>query len=127
MPLGESLQGLAALRLALALASVGLGMLPGMIARTSKQAGHINMVVGFLLYCASGSTAGSVSSTGFATGLEGFRLSLSQLTPHAHTIDGFTRLILEGAGLVGILPSILVLLGVGAVCFLLGMRRFEYE
>jgi ABC-2 type transport system permease protein len=127
MPLGESPLGLVVLTLALGLASTGLGMLLGTVARTSKQAGTIGMLLGFLLYFASGYTGGTVSSTGFDAGLEGFRLYLSQLTPHAHAMDGYVRLILGGAGVADILPNILALLGFAVVFFLVGLWRFRYE
>jgi ABC-2 type transport system permease protein len=127
MPLGGSPLGLLALTLALALASTGLGMLLGSIARTSKQAGNIGMVLGFLLYFASGITGGTVSPTGFEADLEGFRLYLSQLTPHAHAINGYVAVMLEGAGLVDVLPNILALCGFAVVFFLVGLWRFKYE
>jgi ABC-2 type transport system permease protein len=127
MPLGDSPLGLLALTLALALASTGLGMLLGSIARNSKQAGSIGMVLGFLLYFASGIVGGTVSPTGFEADLEGFRLYLSQLTPHAHAINGYVQLMLEGAGLVDVLPNILALCGFAAVFFIVGLWRFKYE
>jgi len=127
MPLGDSPLGLLALTLALALASTGLGMLLGSLARTRKQAGNIGMVLGFVLFFASGLPPSSISRTGYESGLEGFRLYLSQLTPHAHAFNGYLELMLEGAGLVDLLPNILALLGFGVVFFLLGLWRFKYE
>ena len=127
MPLGDSPLGLLALTLALALASTGLGMLLGSLARTRKQAGNIGMVLGFVLFFASGLPPSSISRTGYESGLEGFRLYLSQLTPHAHAFDGYLRLMLEGAGPVDLLPNILALLGFGVVFFLIGLWRFKYE
>jgi ABC-2 type transport system permease protein len=127
MPLGDSPLGLLALTLALALASTGLGMLLGSISRTRKQAGAIGMVLGFALFFASGLPPSSVSRTGYESGLEGIRLALSQLTPHAHAYDGYLSLMLEGAGVADILPNILVLFGFGVVFFLVGLWRFRYE
>jgi ABC-2 type transport system permease protein len=127
MPLGESPLGLVALTLALALASTGMGMLLGTLARTSKQAGTIGMVVGFVLYFASGYTGVAISPTGLDVGLEGFRLYLSQLTPHAHAIDGYVKVLLGGAGVADLLPNILALLGFAVVFFLVGLWRFKYE
>lgn len=127
MPLGESPWGLLALTLALALAATGLGMLVGTVARNSKEAGNVGMVVGFLLYFASGQTGGSISRTGYESGLEGFRYYLSQLTPHAHAFDGYLKVVLGGAGVADILPNILALLGFGVFFFLIGLWRFKYE
>jgi ABC-2 type transport system permease protein len=127
MPLGESPLALLVLTLALALAATGLGMLLGSVARNSKEAGNLGMVVGFLLYFASGQTGGSISRTGFESGLEGFRFYLSQLAPHTHAFDGYLKVMLGGAGVAEILPNILILLGFGAFFFLLGLWRFKYE
>jgi ABC-2 type transport system permease protein len=127
MPLGDSPLGLLALTLALALTSTGLGMLLGSISRTRKQAGAIGMVLGFVLFLASGLPPSSISRTGYESGLEGVRLVLSQLTPHAHAYDGYLRLMLEGAGMAEILPNILVLFGFGIVFFLIGLWQFKYE
>ena len=130
MPLGDP-QGLLALTLALALAATGLGMLLGSLAQTRKQAGSIGILLGFVLWFASGFTSFAITITGgqiqFDMPIEGFRYYLSQLTPHAHAINGYIRLMIYGAGLVDVLPNILALLGFGVVFFLLGLWRFRYE
>jgi ABC-2 type transport system permease protein len=127
MPLGDSPLGLLALTLALSLASTGLGMLLGSIAHTRRQAGAIGLVLGFVLFFASGLPPASISRGGYELGLEGFRLYLSQLTPHVHAYDGYLRLMIEGAGAADVLPNVLVLLGFGIVFFLVGVWRFKYE
>jgi ABC-type multidrug transport system permease subunit len=107
----------------------GLGMLLGSVARTAKEAGSIGLVLGFVLFFASGSL-GSMSTSGdFDLGFrsEGFRFYVSQLTPQAHAFDGYIKLMLEGAGLVDILPNILALLGFALVSGLLALWRLRYE
>jgi ABC-2 type transport system permease protein len=130
MPLGDPL-GLLALTLALALAATGLGMLLGSLAQTRKQAGSIGILLGFVLWFASGFTSFAITITGgqiqLDIPLEGFRYYVSQLTPHAHAINGYINLMIYGAGLVDILPNILALLGFGVVFFVLGLWRFRYE
>jgi ABC-2 type transport system permease protein len=130
MPLGEP-QGLLVLTLALALAATGLGMLLGSLAQTRKQAGTIGMLLGFVLWFASGFTTFTIDLTGGQIQLdlpiEGFRYYLSLLTPHAHAINGYIKLMIYGAGLEDILPNILALLGFGVVFFLVGLWRFKYE
>jgi ABC-2 type transport system permease protein len=130
MPLGNP-PGLLVLTLALALAATGLGMLLGSVAQTKKQAGTIGMLLGFVLWLASGFTSFSLDLTGgqiqFGVPMEGFRQILSQLTPHAHAIDGYYQLIVYGAGLVDILPNVVALFGFGVVFFLFGLWRFKYE
>jgi ABC-2 type transport system permease protein len=123
--------GLLTLTLALALAATGLGMLVGSLARTSKQAGNIGMLLGFVLYFASGFFTFTVNvSEGMADVSfqpEGFRFYISQLTPHAHAVEGYFKLLLEGAGLVDLLPNILALLGLATVFLLLAMWRFRFD
>lgn len=131
MPLGDSPLALFTLTLALSLAATGLGMLVGSFAQTSKQAGSIGMLLGFVLFFASGLLSYSFSITGtvFELGLpsEGFSFYLSRLTPHAHAFEGYLELILQGAGLLDILPNILALLGFALVFFLLAMWRFKFD
>jgi ABC-2 type transport system permease protein len=131
MPLGESPLGLLVLTLALALPATGLGLLLGSIARTSKQAGVIGMLLGFVLLLASGLLGLSPSFTGNQADLglptEGLQFYVSQLTPHVHAVDGYVKLVLEGAGVVDVLPNILILLGFGVAFFLIGVWRFKYE
>jgi ABC-2 type transport system permease protein len=131
MPLGNSPVGLLALTLALALAATGLGLLLGSLARTGKQAGIIGMLLGFVLLLASGilglapSFVGGQADLGLPT--EGLQFYISQLTPHIHALDGYVKLMLDGAGVVDLLPNILALLGFGVVFFLIGVWRFKYE
>jgi ABC-2 type transport system permease protein len=129
MPLGDSPLGLLGLTLALALAATGLGMLLGSVARTAKEAGSIGLVLGFVLFFASGSLGTTTTSGEFDLGFrsEGFRFYLSQLTPQAHAFDGYIKLMLEGDGLMDILPNILALLGFAAFFFLLGLWRFRTD
>lgn len=131
MPLGDSPLGLLTLTFALALAATGVGMLVGSLARTVKQAGNIGMLLGFVLYFASGFTKFTVTVSGGAADLsyqpEGIRYYISQLTPHAHAIEGYVKLMLQGAGLADILPNILTLLGFSVVFLVLAMWRFKFD
>ena len=130
IPLGDSPLGLLLLTLALSLASTGLGMLLGTLARTAKQAGNMGMLVGFLLFFAAGFLNTGFGFTGNVVELirpTGFMFYLSRLTPHAYALDGYMRLMLEGAGLAEIWPNILALVGFGVVFLAIGLWRFRYE
>jgi ABC-2 type transport system permease protein len=132
MPLGDSPLALLALTLALALAATGLGMLVGSIAKTSKQAGSIGMLLGFVLFFAAGFIGAfslKIKDNVVEVGLpsEGFSFYLSQLTPHAHALDGYLKLILKGAGFVDVLPNILTLLGFAVVFLLVAIWRFRFD
>ena len=127
LPLGDAPFALVALTLTLALASTGMGMAVGSLARTRKQAGNIGMLLGFVLLLASGITAtgGYLSNPAFQA--EGLTYYLALLTPNAHAFDGYLKLMLHSGDLVDVLPNMLVLLGFGAVFFLIGVWRFKYE
>jgi ABC-2 type transport system permease protein len=127
MPLGDSPLGIILLTLSVALAATSLGMLVGSVARTSRQAGTIGLVLGFVLYGASGSMMSGTDfgSIGFRS--EGFQYYLSRITPHAHSLDGYLKLMAEGGSLVDILPNVAALLLFAAVFFAAAMRRFRFE
>ena len=123
--LGDSPLGL--LALTLALASTGMGMAVGSLARTRKQAGNIGMVLGFVLFFASGLTraSGYLSNPAFQSG--GLAYYLALLTPQAHAFDGYMKLMLSGGGLADVLPNMLALVGFGVVFFLSGLWQFKHE
>ena len=132
MPLGDSPLALLALTLALALAATGLGMLVGSIAKTSKQAGSIGMLLGFVLFFAAGFISAfslKITDNVVEVGLpsEGFSFYLSQLTPHAHALDGYLKLFLQGASFGDIVPNILTLLGFAVVLSSVAMWRFKFD
>jgi ABC-2 type transport system permease protein len=127
MSLGDSPLGLLLVTLAVGLAATSLGMLVGSLARTSKQAGAIGLVLGFVLYGASGSmmNGADFGSIGFRS--EGFQYYLSRLTPHAHALDAYLKLMAEGGGVGDVLPNIAALLGFAVVFFAAAMWRFKFE
>ncbi len=127
MPLGDSPLGLVALTLALALASTGMGMALGSLARSRKEAGNLGMVLGFVLFLASGITSSSAYLSNPAFQSKGLTYYLALLIPQAHAFDGYVKLMLGGGGLEDILPNMLALLGFGVVFFLIGVWRFKYE
>jgi len=117
--------------LVLSLASTSLGMLIGSLSKTSKQAGSLGVVIGFLLMIASGlfgsSLAVSPSGASITYPDTGFSYYIAQLTPHAHALEGFKKLMIEGAGLADLVPNILALCGIAAVFFLVAMWRFKFD
>ena len=121
MPLGESPLGLLILSLSLALAASALGMLLAAFAKTSRQANTLGNLGGFVL----GGLGGAFASW---RGLPGsFMDQLSMVTPHAHALHGFDTLLINGGGVMGILPQAGVLLGFAVVFFVVAMRRFRFE
>jgi ABC-2 type transport system permease protein len=120
MPLGDSPLGLLLLTLAVALVATSLGMLIGALARTSKQGDMIGFVLGMILMAVGGGIAPPSQMGEFV-------YNLSRLTPHAHAIEGYIKLLGEGAGVVAILPQMAVLAGMGALLFTVAMWRFRFE
>ena len=121
MPLGKSPLGLLILSLSLALAASALGMLLAAFAKTSSQANMLGTLGGFVL--------GGLGGT-FAVwrGLPGSLMDqLSLVTPHAHALRGFDTLLIEGGGVMDILPQAGILLGFAVVFFVVAMRRFRFE
>ena len=51
----------------------------------------------------------------------------SKLTPHAHAVEGFYKIMAENASLTQILPQIGILLAIGIVFTVIAVWRFRYE
>jgi ABC-2 type transport system permease protein len=120
MPLGDSPLGLLLLTLAVALVATSLGMLIGALARTSKQGDMIGFVLGMILMAVGGGIAPPSQMGEFV-------YNLSRLTPHAHAIEGYIKLLGQGAGVAAILPQMAALTGMGALLFTVAMWRFRLE
>ena len=119
IPLGDSPLGLVLITLTLALAAASLGMLVGALARTRSQADGVGFVISIVLGAVGGSIIGLPD--------EGFLHVLSQFTPHSHAIEGYLKLMSQGAGVVEILPQVGLLAGVGVLFFVIAMWRFKFE
>jgi ABC-2 type transport system permease protein len=124
MPLGHSPLGLALVTLALALAATSLGMLIGALSRSRRQADGLGMVLGFVLGGLGGCIQVGLTPLFRTKGPLG---TLSQFTPHAHALEAFFRLMLEGGGVVDILPQVGILVGMGLLFLLVAIWRFRFE
>jgi ABC-2 type transport system permease protein len=120
MPLGESPLALLLLTLVLALAAASLGMLLGALARTSKQADQVGMVLGFVLMALGGTIMPFFRA-------EGFMGILSRLTPNAWAVEGYMGLVSDNWTLAQAAPDILMLLGFAVVFSGIAMWRFKFE
>jgi len=124
LPLGESPVGLVLLTLIVALVATAMGMLVAGLAKTSKQANDVGMVLGFVL-----AGIGGCMHQGSApiTRSEGFMAVLAKLTPHAHAIEGYYRLMAENGTFMDVLPQMGILLAMAIVFFLIAVWRFKFE
>jgi ABC-2 type transport system permease protein len=120
IPLGNSPLGLFLITLATALAAVSLGLLVGALAKTSKQANQIGMVLGFILMGVGGCIFPFFKE-------EGFIGIVSRLTPHAHAVEAYMRLMIDGYGLLQVLTNLVILVGFASVFLVLAVWRFRFE
>jgi ABC-2 type transport system permease protein len=120
IPLGSSPLGLFLITLGTALASVSLALLVGALAKTSHQADQVGIVLGFILMAVGGCIFP------FFRG-EGFIAIVSRLTPHAHAMDAYMKVMIDNQTVVQILPNLLALFGFAALFFALAVWRFRFE
>jgi len=125
LPLGESPVGLVLLTLTVALVANAMGMLVATLAKTPNQAANIGLVLGFVLAGIGGCMNPGLSAP--ITRSEGFMATLSKLTPHAHAVEGYYRLMAENGTLINVLPQMGILLAFGVVFFLIAVWRFKFE
>jgi ABC-2 type transport system permease protein len=124
MPLGNSPLGLLLVGLALGFAATSLGMMIAAVARSRNQSQSIGVLLVFVLGALGGC---------FMLGLEPiFRMEgplgfVSRLTPQAHALEAFRRLLVEGYSLVGVLPQIGILTAMGTFFFAIAVWRFRFE
>jgi ABC-2 type transport system permease protein len=120
MPLGNSVAGMLGLTIALALAASSMGLMIGSLFDTSKKASNVGLILGFVLMIIGGCIYPTYS-------VEGFMGLLARLTPHAHAVMGYVKLMTEDIGLMGVLPNVGVLLGMAAAFFGVAVWRFRFE
>ncbi len=125
MPLGRSLAGLLAVTLAMGLASTGLGMVVAALARTDRQADSIGILLGFVLGALGGCFVIGSPVPLYKSG--GLIETIARLTPQAHALEGFDKLLNQGAGLASVLPQVGILCLFAFVFFLVAVWRFKYE
>jgi ABC-2 type transport system permease protein len=112
------------LTLVAALAAVAMGLLIASFARSASQAANLGTAAGFIFGLVGGAVP--VSGEPFSR-MGGFISILSRVTPQAHALEGFLKVMAEGKGLAGILPELGILLGMAALFLVIAIRRFRYE
>ncbi len=123
MPLGQAPVTLVALTLVVAFASTALGMMVAALAKTSKQADSVGVLMGFIL----GGIGGCIGAREPFVRSGGFLGVLSSLTPHGHAVEAYYRLMAENGTFVDILPRMGILLVMGIVFFGIAVWRFKFE
>jgi ABC-2 type transport system permease protein len=110
--------GLLAVSLALAAASTGLGLLIAAFGRTEAQVGALAVSASITL-----AALGGMMVPAFV--MPGAMQRLALCTPHAWALAGYHDVMLRGAGLRAVMPSVLALLGFAAAFFAVAALRFR--
>jgi len=123
VPLGQSPAALVVLTLIVAAVASAMGLLIAALAKTASQAASIGILTGFVL----SAVGGAIPLTGEPLFRMGGPLSiLARLTPHAHAVEGYYKLMGENATFSQILPEMGILLAMGVLFFTIAVRRFKF-
>jgi ABC-2 type transport system permease protein len=122
--LGNSPLGLIAITLVAALTAVALGLLIASFAKSASQASNMGVAAGFILAFVGGSVP--IGSQAFSR-MGGFISVISRLTPQAHALEGYLKLLADGDGFASLLPELGILLVFAAVFLIVASRRFSYD
>jgi ABC-2 type transport system permease protein len=123
MQMGQSPVALVLLSLTTALTSAAMGMMIASLAKSAKQANSLGVILGIVL----AAIGGCIPMPGITMyRAEGFMGILSRLTPQAHALEGYYRLMIENEALVAVLPQIGILLVFGVIFFLVARWRFRF-
>lgn len=125
MPVGKSLSGLVVVSIAMGLAATSMGMMIASLARSDKQADSIGTLQGFVLGALGGCIMLGSPVPLYNQG--GTIQTISRLTPHAHALIAFGKLINQNMGLVDVLPQVGILLGFTLLFFGIATWRFRFE
>jgi ABC-2 type transport system permease protein len=123
-PLGHSPLSLVGLTVVVTFVAAAMGMMVAALAKSASQANSIGLILAFVLAGLGGAlvtTKEPVIRSGGSMGM------IAMLTPHAHAVEGYYRLMVENATFIQVLPQIGILLAFGIVFFLIAVWRFRYE
>jgi ABC-type multidrug transport system permease subunit len=101
-----------------------LGMLIAALAKSIKQANDLSTMLTLILAAIGGAIPVSWPPI-FRS--EGFIGTLSNLTPQAHAVQAYFKLVGENAPFEQILPHVGILLAMSVVFFVIAVRRFKFE
>jgi ABC-type multidrug transport system permease subunit len=119
-PMRGSYPALALVYAAGALCLISLGLIVSARLRTEELADGILNLISWPLLLLSGvwfSMEGTSKAAQF----------LSQLSPLTHLVEAARRIMIDGAGLMDVLPEILLLLGLAVAFLTLAARLFRWE
>ena len=118
MPFGGSPGGIIVITIALALAATSLGTMIGAVSKNSNQAGNLGTLLGFILMA-----VGGCIFPFFRQG--GVLAVVSYITPHAHAVNAYMRIMSDGYTLGQVFPHVVALVGYTAVFSVVAMLRLR--
>ena len=122
--LGDSPLALAAMTLMTAIVAVALGLLIASFSKSTSQASNLGLAASFLLAIVGGAVP--IGGQPFSR-VGGFISILARVTPHAHAIEGFLKVMADGQGFTAVLPELSILFAFAALFMIVAIRRFEYD
>jgi ABC-2 type transport system permease protein len=123
-PLGRSLLGLIVVTIVVAFNATALGLMIAALAKTTKQAESLGLIMAFVLAGLGGALPMGPTPLYRAGGAIAV---IASIIPHSHAVEGFYRLMAENSGFAQVLPQIGILLGMGVIFFLVALWRFRFD
>jgi len=124
IPLGNSPLALILMTITAAVTAAALGFLIASLAKTSGQANNMGVAAGFILAIVGGVVP--IASHPFSRS-EGVMSIIARLTPQAHALEGYLKVIADGRGFISVLPEAGILLAFTAIFLFIAIRRFRYD
>lgn len=121
-PIGGDLIGLLLIMFAFSFMAAAITLLLATLVKTEQQANAITTLLAL--------TLAPIGGAWWSLQMEfipDFMRQISYLSPIRYAMDGFSKLINEGASWTGVLPEIGILLAIGAVVYGIAVARFKYE
>lgn len=125
MPVGSSPLALILITVLLALVVTALGMMLTAVSRTEKQAESLGIILTMVLGGLGGCLAGIPEMFVFRS--TSFLGTLARLTPQAHALEAYMRVMAEDGGVITVLPQLGALLGFAVLFFLIAAWRFRFD
>ncbi len=123
-PLGHAPLALVVMTLVVTFTAAAMGMMVAALAKSASQANSTGLILAFVLAGLGGALPTGKEPISRAGGFIGV---ISKLTPHAHAVEGYYRVMAENGTFSQILPEIGIILAFGIVFFLIAIWRFRYE
>lgn len=124
IPLGNSPLALVLVTIVAAISAAAFGLMIASLVKTSSQASNMGVAAGFILAIVGGVVP--IGSHPFSR-TEGFISIIARLTPQAHALEGYLRVMADGEGFMAVLPEAGILLAFAAIFLLIAIRRFRYD